>query len=483
MVEQLKEPMLINTGDVDHPVTVAHGIEAGYAPDNELYTFAEWPEFTRQELKGLQGKNYATVFYGVTKKLLGNSIPDAVQRRIAAEAYSHDNFDFDEDGNLRVIELPSGMRMFGLSDGPSGSFKDKAMAGFIPWSDYISHGRPRTYLNDSTGDTASAGQAACSRFPNIELVVQRPKGGVSPFQDAQMKQYAAEFPDRMHVLDVVGGFSYANDLHMEADLVYDLGAINSANIARIIAQQAYHVFAYLKSIELDGKEIGDPVDMFIQSGNFGNASAAIIAARKMGLPLGNIYVVTNENNTLDIFFRDHVLRKFDKELPTTSSAQDIANPSNLWRYMFMLYGNDPEKQKITYDMWKEFGSVAIDNVGVVDETLRKGVISKTVYHHQREAATKQTFKDTNGQVILDPHTANVVAAFMDLQVGGHPIGYETAKPFKFDIPIKRTLGVVATRPLKYEGLEERYGGMEVPKIANKEDLFAYLDEHTQAKRK
>lgn len=481
MAELLDGPRLIHTGNVDGSVDVAYAIKKGYAPDNELYTFEQWPEFTHKELAALQGKPYAEVFYHVTKKLLGNSIPDDVQRRIATEAYSHDNFDFDEHGNLRFTELPSGPRLFDLSAGPSFSFKDMAMQVFIPWLNHYSGGAEQYILNSTTGDTAPAGQKAVSRFRNMGMVVLM--SGASPFQSAQMKQMVAVHPDRMHLLDVPRGFTHANNLQLEANKRYEFGAINSANIARIIAQQAYQVFAYLKTIELEGKEIGDPIDVLIQTGNFGHALSAIIVAREMGLPLGNIYVVTDENNALDIFFNKHVFVKFGQEIHTTSSAQDISNPSNWWRYAFMLYGHDPEKQARTYDQWQQFGSVSIDEIGIVNNHLLENIHSITVYHHQREAAMQQTYKDTNGRVILDPQTANVVAAYHLLGLKGRPIGYETARAFKFDPVTQRVLGTVATRPEAVVGLEEKFGGFEVPEIDVKEEFFAYIEEHTQAKRR
>ena len=46
MLEELKEPMLVNTGDRDNPTPVSQAILDGYAPGNELYTYSDYPEIT-----------------------------------------------------------------------------------------------------------------------------------------------------------------------------------------------------------------------------------------------------------------------------------------------------------------------------------------------------------------------------------------------------------------------------------------------------
>jgi threonine synthase len=131
MSEVTTEPMLVNTGDKDNPVPVSQAILDGYAPGNELYTFTEYPQITAQELASMSGESYADIFYAVTKKLLGSAMPDEVLRSTANAAYSEENFDFDEDdSSLRFTNLPSGIHIVGLSDGPTGAFKDMAMQPF-----------------------------------------------------------------------------------------------------------------------------------------------------------------------------------------------------------------------------------------------------------------------------------------------------------------------------------------------------------------
>jgi threonine synthase len=401
MTERLLEPMLVNTGDNSHPVPVSQAILEGYAPDNELYTFSDYPQISALELSELSGKSYADIFYMVTKKLLGSAMPDHVLRSTADTAYSDQNFDFDEDDhNLRFTTLPSGLHIVGLSDGPTGAFKDMAMQPFARWMSHLQAqtGNPLTILLSTSGDTGPAALNAFGGLTNTEIINMLPEAGVSAFQWSQMAELADT--DGIHVLEVGGDFSYINDLHMVADLAYDLGSVNSVNIARIIAQIPYYAASYIKAVEREGLQIGDPIDVSVPSGNFGNALSAI-TARKMGVPIRNIVIATNENNTLDRLMSTGVF-KLSEFQHTDSSAQDVRMPSNVWRYFAMAFNNDSEKISRVYHNLKEFGSVAMSEIGVEDTHLNDGILSFTVSAVQRRQAIQQVYAASNGKMIRTP---------------------------------------------------------------------------------
>lgn len=480
------ETMLVNTGDAGHPIPISQAILDGYAPGNELYTFTEYPHISTEELAGLSGKSYADIFYSVTKKLLGNTIPDDVLRHTVDTAYATDNFNFDEDDhNLRITTLPSGIHIVGLSDGPTGAFKDMAMQPFARWMSYLqtAKGDPLTILLSTSGDTGPAALNAFGGLANTEIINMLPEHGVSAFQWSQMAELADT--DGIHVLEVAGDFSYINNLQMEADEVYDLSSVNSVNIARIIAQVPYYAASYIKTVEREGLAFGDPVDFSVPSGNFGNALSAIIA-RKMGVPIRNIVVATNENNTLDTLLKTGVFRLSDFR-HTDSSAQDVRMPSNVWRYFAMVFDNDPGKIKQVWEHLEAFGSVALNEIGVVDEHLNDGILSTTITSAQRRQTIQQVYKDSNGTVMIDPHTANGVAAVEQLGLGANPgvpvLSMETAKPFKFNETMTKILGVTPPRPERFRGLEEKMAGVTLTHIADADELLAYIENHTKAKLK
>jgi threonine synthase len=483
--EQL-EPMLINTGDVRHPTPVSQAILDGYAPDSELYNYESFPTIDETELRSFVGADYPTIFSAVTKKFLGSAIPQDVLRTTSEEAYSPDKFDFDTDGNLRITTLPSGIHVVGLSDGPTGSFKDMAMQPLVRWMNYLQQqkGDPLTIMLVTSGDTGPAALEAALALKDTEIINLLPEAGVSAMQWAQMTRYAKR--PGVHVLEVAGDFSYLNNLHMKADELYDLSATNSVNIGRIIAQTSYYVASYVKAIEMEGKQIGDPVDVSIPSGNFGNALSAIIA-RKMGVPIRNIIVATNENNTLDKVFRQGVFEN-TPFTHTDSSAQDVRMPSNIWRYFGMLYGNDPEKGALVYKELKEVGSIAIHSVGVVDYSVLDGITSATITASDRAQTIKDVYaaSDEANRTFIDPHTANGLAAIQKLKAHDPDVPMltmETAKSFKFDQAMMRILGIKQPRPARFKGLERSQKGKQLTRIKDEPELLEYLRLYTNAKRK
>jgi threonine synthase len=480
--ETLHEPMLINTGDTTHPVSVSQAMLKGYGPDSELYTYSEFPEISIEELTDLRAKSYSDVFYAVTKKLIGNSIPDSVLRTTAETAYSPDKFNFDTDHNLRLTTLESGIHVVGLSDGPTGAFKDMAMQPFASWMSHLraKSSDPATILLATTGDTGPAALDAFGGMDNTEIVAMLPRNGVSAFQRAQMAEMDGQ--DGIHVIEADGHFKKLNDMAMKVGERYDLGSVNSVNIARIIAQIPYHVASYLKAIDMESLQIGDPVDISIPSGNFGNALSAIIA-RKMGVPFRQIIVASNENNTLDTLISDGVFR-LAPDVVTDSSAQDIQMPSNVWRYFMMLYGNDPKKVGEIYRRLEKSGEVVLSDIGDTDESFSNGVVSATIREAERHYTMQRVYGESGKQVLVDPHTANGLAAAERLRdrrdIFVPMLVPETAKPYKFNEAMWKVLGVVPPRPKRFMGLEERLAGTVLTRIADLSGLDAYLHDNTNA---
>lgn len=489
MQKNLPQPQLINTGDTTHLTPISQAILEGYAPGNELYMYTEIPSLSLNELSDLKNASYADIFYFITKRLLGDALPDEVLRATADEAYSKDNFDFDEtDHNLRFTKITSGIEVVGLSDGPTGAFKDMAMQPFARWMSYLQRqtGKSLSILLSTSGDTGPAALHAFGGLANTEIIAMLPKAGVSPFQWAQMA--SMDNPtEGIHVLEVAGSFSDINDIHMEADLAYDLGAVNSVNIARIVAQVPYHIASYVKAINRAGNNIGDPVDLSIPSGNFGNALAAIIA-RKMGAPIRNIMIATNENNTLDALFNQQKFTLSDFQ-HTDSSAQDVKMPSNAWRYLAMLFNNNTDKIRQTYKALVNTGSADIEAIGIEDPSVIDGIYATTITQEERHQTMRDVFEANDHEVIIDPHTANSVAGaiklrtLIDDKLNVPLVAYETAKPFKFDKIVEAVVSVVPPRPARFSQLEQQESDKKLTQIANATELLNYLARHTLAKTK
>ena len=125
-----------------------------------------------------------------------------------------------------------------------------------------------------------------------------PDGRVSQLQELQM---TTVLDANVHCLAVEGSFDDCQNLMktMFADLpfksTYPLGAVNSVNWARVLAQIVYYGYASLKL------SAGAPVTFYVPTGNFGNVFAGYLAKR-MGFPIERLVLATNENDILSVFF-------------------------------------------------------------------------------------------------------------------------------------------------------------------------------------
>ena len=112
-----------------------------------------------------------------------------------------------------------------------------------------------------------------------------------------------------------------------------LGAVNSINWARIMAQIVYYFYA---AVALGGPH--RPVSFSVPTGNFGDIYAGYLA-QKMGLPIKQLIVATNEN---DILHRCISANQYQKHglVQTLSPSMDIMVSSNFERLLFDLYDRD-----------------------------------------------------------------------------------------------------------------------------------------------
>src|SRR5690606_12137751 len=117
---------------------------------------------------------------------------------------------------------------------------------------------------------------------------------------------------------------------------YHLRAINSINIARILAQTVYYFYAYF---QLANKgHSADKMNFSVPTGNFGDIFAGFLA-KKMGLPVNKLILATNENNILARFINEGVYEP-GAFRGTYSPSMDIQVASNFERYLYYLYNED-----------------------------------------------------------------------------------------------------------------------------------------------
>jgi threonine synthase len=123
-----------------------------------------------------------------------------------------------------------------------------------------------------------------------------------------------------------------------------LSSANSINIGRLVPQVAYYVYGYGQLVEQGVIKAGDPINVVVPTGNFGNILAAYYAGQ-MGLPINRYICASNENNILTDFINTGVYDLHRDFFLTNSPSMDILISSNLERLLFFMSGNDGEMVK------------------------------------------------------------------------------------------------------------------------------------------
>ena len=270
-----------------------------------------------------------------------------------------------------------------------------------------------------------------------------PRGRMTPFQQAQM--FSIDDPAIVNIA-VDGVFDDCQDLVKELNndaafkARHRLGAVNSINWARLMAQVVYYFAAWL---QLPGDE---PISFAVPSGNFGNIAAGHIA-REMGLPIHRLILATNENNVLEEFFRTgrYRVRGSAETLATSSPSMDISKASNFERFVFDLLGRDAARLRALFV--DDLADGAFDLSAApqfVGQLGRYGFVAGTSTHEDRLDEIRRVY--AADKVMIDPHTADAVHVARGSGVEGRIVVLETALPVKFADTIVEATGMVPPRP-------------------------------------
>lgn len=232
---------------------------------------------------------------------------------------------------------------------------------------------------------------------------------------------------------------------------YHIGAVNSINWARVLAQCVYYFKAYF-ALPIS---IGEPVDFTVPSGNFGNVFAGYLA-KAMGLSIRRLIVATNENDVLYEFFTTGKYRvRPGKDVAKTSSpSMDIGKASNFERYIYLMSGENPEQ---IAHWWEEIANGDIPAIDAHNawEAVKISGFSAGRSTHQDRLQTIKTINETYHRLI-DPHTADGVLIGQQRAESGIPmICLETALPAKFEETVIEAVGHQPTRPERFNDIEQK----------------------------
>ncbi|OLV18406.1 threonine synthase [Deinococcus marmoris] len=425
----------------------------GLAPDGGLAMPERIPTFGPDELEGLRGLEYSALAYAVMRPFI-DDIPEADLRQMLRATYHPDVFHSAEITPL-VRLGDSDLYLLELSNGPSLAFKDIAMQFLGHVFEYVLEwrGEHLNILGATSGDTGSAAEYAMLGKARVNVFMLSPHGRMSAFQQAQM--FSIDEPNIFNIT-VDGVFDDCQDLVKEVNADaefkarYTIGAVNSINWARVLAQAVYYFKAYF-ALNLP---TGQTADFSVPSGNFGNVFAGYLAKR-MGLPIGQLVVASNENDVLHEFFSTGVyhVRRAAQVAQTSSPSMDIGKASNFERYLYLVAGADGVQ---TRAWWDEVGGsrpVDLRDSGHWDAVKASGFVGGRSSHQDR----LDTIRRADGEFgrLIDPHTADGLLVGERYARPGVPmVCLETALPAKFERTVEEAVNRIPPRPERFEGIEK-----------------------------
>lgn len=457
----------ISTRGQTDPMPFKEAVITGMAPDGGLLIPETIPDI-RGDLPHWQGLGFIPFAQELIARF-ADDMPRETLDGLISRAY--ESFDHEEVVPFQALKGIAGnhdVLVMELFHGPTLAFKDVALQLLGQLFEYIleERGEHLNILGATSGDTGSAAIAGVRGLPAVDVFIMFPQGRVSPLQERQMTTIEDA---NVHCLEVAGSFddcqSLMKGLFADADAKANLslGAVNSVNWARVLAQIVYYGYASLK---FAGSE---PASFCVPTGNFGNVFAGYLAKR-MGFPIDKLIIATNDNDILARFFRTGNYERGPVH-HTTSPAMDIQVASNFERYLYYFFGEDSERLSEFMENFAETGQASVTGRPLTDDFL-----ATTVTEADVAATIAQVYRD-NGYVV-DPHTAVGLAAAGRFNVAGAQICAATAHPAKFPEAVNSAIGkAVASHPT-LEALKD-LATRKTLIPATTEAVRAFLDEHAR----
>jgi threonine synthase len=420
---------------------------AGLAGDGGLYVPREWPRFNGAEIAAMAGLPYAELAARVMTPFVDDSISPERLHELTQAAYGR----FSHKAVTPLVQLDERQWLLELFHGPTLAFKDVALQllGLL-FEEFLGRsGKNLTIVGATSGDTGSAAIDAVANRDNVTIFMLHPKGRVS---DVQRRQMTTVLAPNVHNIAIEGSFDDAQAMvkRMFGDTAmtgrFAIGAVNSINWARLMAQVVYYFASAL--------QLGAPyrqVAFSVPTGNFGDVFAGYVAA-KMGLPVARLIVATNVN---DILHRALANGDYSAGTVTATAApsMDIQVSSNFERLLFDLAGRDGHAMAAQMAGFESSKAMQLTNA------QREG--ASALFSSARADAAEMSgairWAWENCGELIDPHTACGVhaARASDLDLSVPIVTLATAHPAKFRDPVERATGNRPALPARIGDLFQR----------------------------
>ncbi len=429
-------------GGVD-PVTFSEAVMMGLATDGGLLLPETIPSVSAEALRKWADLPFRELAVEVMLPYVEGDLTRAELTDLVERSYAV----FDSPEVTPVVELGE-LRILELFHGPTAAFKDVALQFLGNLFELLlerSGGR-LNILGATSGDTGSAAIAGVRGQERIDIFILHPYQRVSPIQERQM---TTVLDQNVHNIAIRGTFDDGqrivkelfNDLEFKRE--YSLGAVNSINWARILAQIVYYFYAWGR---VTGGDPQQRVTFSVPTGNFGDIFAGYMALR-MGLPVERLILATNRNDILSRFVHSGVYQA-GEVYPTISPSMDIQISSNFERYLYYLLNEDAAGVRALMEQMARTGKleVAAEKRSEVQRLFHAAAVSEKETREQ----IRSSYQDHG--YILDPHTAVGVRAAQEFPGA---ICLATAHPAKFGDAVRDAIGVEADPPPCLQGLLEK----------------------------
>ena len=457
------------------PQTFTQILLGGLCPDGGLAMPESYPRVDEAELAAWRKLAYAELAYEILHKFC-DDIPAADLKALCAKTYTKAVFRTEAITPVKTLE--PGLHILELSNGPTLAFKDMAMQLLGNLFEYVlaKSGERINILGATSGDTGSSAEYALRGKRGVNVFMLAPLGKMSAFQAAQM--FSLQDANIFNIA-VRGVFDDCQDMvkAVNNDALFKkrqrIGAVNSINWARVVAQVVYYFSGYFAVTRSNDEQVA----FAVPSGNFGNICAGHIA-RMMGLPIARLILATNENDVLDEFFRSgrYRVRPSSEVAQTSSPSMDISKASNFERFVYDLVGRDAAMVKALWTKVDAGGEFNLAGTPYFANVKEYGFVSGCSTHADRLATIRRVYKDYG--VMIDTHTADGLKVGLEHRQAGIPlICLETALPVKFAETIREALGRDPDYPAGCENLEslpQRFEVMDADAGAVKD----YIARHT-----
>ena len=425
--------------------TASQAVIQGIAEDKGLYVPEEIPALPLAvtEMIGMPYKE-------VAKTIIQAFFDDytAEEMQACTDGAYTDKFEAEE---IVPVTEAGGVYFLELYHGRTAAFKDMALS-ILPYLlttavKKENEEKKICILTATSGDTGKAALEGFADVPGTEIVVFFPNNGVSQVQERQM---ITQEGANTHVFAIEGNF---DDAQTGVKNIFDdeafaeklagkgckLSSANSINIGRLVPQIAYYVWGYIKLVERGVVKAGEPINICVPTGNFGNILAAYYAGQ-MGIPVNKFICASNKNRVLTDFFQTGKYSTKRAFYLTNSPSMDILISSNLERLLYHFSGGDGDEIKALMKALEESKEYE------VSPKIREGMESfwgSCATVEETNATIGEMYRE-NGYLI-DTHTAVGYKVYRDYvaETGDETptLIASTASAYKFAESVADALGL------------------------------------------